>query len=66
MEKAKVLAKSSTGNVSRCPGGCIHLNIPGISLHLTELQFITLSRMMQDASSCLMDESLKILLDDTN
>jgi len=66
MENGQFLAKSSAGNVSRCPGGCIHLNIPGVSLHLTELQFITLSRLMQDASTCLLDGALKSLLDDTN
>lgn len=65
MEEAKFLAKSSAGNISRCPGGCVHVNIPGISLQMTELQFIAVSRLMQDASTCLMDGALKILLDDS-
>lgn len=64
MEKGKFLAKSSAGNIARCPGGCVHINIPGVSLHMKELQFIAVSRLMQDASTCLMDGALKLLLED--
>lgn len=64
MNKANILAISSAGNVTRCPGGCVHVNIPGVSLHLTELQFVGLSRLVQDASANLMDETFNILLED--
>ena len=66
MEKAKLLAENSVGNIQRCPGGCVHINIPGVSLHLNEFQFVSLSRMMQEASSKLMDHTLRMLCDDTN
>jgi hypothetical protein len=33
---------------------------------MSEEQFIAMSRMMQEASGCLMDKALKILLDDNN
>lgn len=65
MNKANVLANSSAGNITRCPGGCVHVNIPGVSLHLTEIQFVGLSRLVQDASANLMDETFNIILDES-
>jgi len=62
MKKIKMIAKNSAGNVMRCPGGIVHINIPGVSLHLHELQFIAVARLMQDASSCLMEDALSVLL----
>ena len=64
MEKMKILVRNSVGNVMKCPGGVIHVNIPGVSLHLNEIQFVSFSRMIQEASSNLMDDALRILLDD--
>ena len=65
MEKVKVLVKNSTGNVMRCSGGIVHVNIPGVSLHLDDLQFISLSRMMSEAADKLMNGALKVLMEDT-
>ena len=65
MEKGHLLATSSAGVVARCPGGRVHVSIPGVSLHMTELDFLAVSRLMQEASTCLMDDSLKTLLDDS-
>ncbi|NCU33204.1 MAG: hypothetical protein EOM23_09810 [Candidatus Moranbacteria bacterium] len=65
MEKGTFLAKSSAGNITRCIGGCLHVNIPGVSLHMTEEQFIAVSRLMQDASESIMNSALKILFDDS-
>lgn len=63
MENMEILVKGSGGNVMKCPGGVIHVNISGVSLHLNELEFINLSRMMQEASSGLVNDVLRDLSD---
>lgn len=66
MQKAKVLAKNSTGNIVRCPGGVVHINIPGVSLHLDDFQFVSVARLVSEASSKLMDGALKVLMEDAS
>ena len=66
MNQSKILVKNqAVGTIFRCQGGVIHVNLHGVSLHLNEDAFLTFSRMVQEASSKLMDEGLRILLDDS-
>ncbi len=66
MHQSKILVKNQAiGSIFRCQHGIIHVNLCGVSLHLDEDAFLSFSRMVQEASSKLMDESLRILLDDT-
>lgn len=64
-KKVKVLARNSAGSVMRCPGGVVHVNIPGVSLHLDDFQFVSLSRLVSSASEKLMDGAIKVLMEDT-
>ena len=65
MDQSKILVKNqAVGSIFRCPGGVIHVNLHGISLHLNELAFLSFARMTQEASSKLMDDGLRIILDD--
>lgn len=66
MDQSKLLVKNEAiGSVFKCQHGVIHVNLHGVSLHLNEIAFLSFARMMQEASSKLMDEGLRILLDDT-
>ncbi len=53
------------GSVFRCQHGVIHINLRGVSLHLNEIAFLSFARMMQEASSQLMDDGLRILMEGT-
>lgn len=65
MDQSKILVKNQTiGSIFRCQGGIIHVNLHGISLHFNELAFLQFSRMAQEASSRLMDDGLKVLLEE--
>ncbi|MDO9464378.1 MAG: hypothetical protein Q7J67_03680 [bacterium] len=65
MDQSKVLGKNqAVGNVFKCQGGIIHVNVHGVSLHFDDLSFLNFARMVQDASSKLMDDGLKNLLKD--
>ena len=66
MGQSKILVKNQAiGSVFKCQGGVIHVNLYGMSLHFNEFAFLNFSRMVQEASSNLMDQSLRTLLDDT-
>ena len=65
MDQSEILGKNQAiGSVFRCQHGIVHVNLHGVSLHLHEGAFLSFSRMVQEASSKLMDEGLRILLDD--
>jgi hypothetical protein len=65
MEQNKILVTNPPlGSVFKCPGGIIHVNINGVSLHFEELVFSGFFRICQDASSKLMDDGLKNILAD--
>lgn len=65
MNRSKMLVKNHTmGSIFRCSGGTIHVNIRGVSLHFSETAFLSFARMLQEASSKLMDDGLKILMED--
>lgn len=64
MNQSKVLIKNQDGSIFKCQGGLIHVNLPGVSLHLNEVTFLSIARMMQKASSTLIDDGLRVLLDD--
>ena len=65
MKKGQHLAKKNgIGNVFRCSGGCVHVNMYGVSLNFNELSFLKFSNMVQEASSKMLDEGLKVLLED--
>ena len=65
MDQSKILVKNqAVGSIFRCQGGVIHVNLQGISLHFNEAAFLSFAGMAQEASSKLMDEGLRILLDD--
>lgn len=61
MEKVKLLAKSSLGQVVICKCCMVHVSIPGISLHLSDSQFTRLSQMVNEASDKLVDGALQML-----
>jgi hypothetical protein len=62
VKEASILAKTNIGTIFRCSGGCIHLRLPGITLHLSEFQFISVSGLMQEGAERLVGESLQTLL----
>ena len=65
MDQSKMFVKNQAiGSIFRCQGGIIHVNLHGMSLHFNEFAFLQFARMAQEASSKLMDEGLKILLED--
>jgi|AGTN01.3.fsa_nt_gi hypothetical protein len=64
MQKNGKLAESMAGNIIKCPEGCIHVNLAGVSLHLNEMQFLCFALMVQEASSKLMGNALNIKFDD--
>lgn len=65
MDQSKILVKNQAiGSIFRCQGGIIHVNLNGISLHFNEFAFLQFARMAQEASSCLIDDGLKVLLEE--
>ncbi|RKY30420.1 MAG: hypothetical protein DRP68_06140 [Candidatus Omnitrophota bacterium] len=56
------LAKNKMGNIFKCPHGIIHIRLKGITLHFTEEAFEEFSLMVKQASSKLMEMSLKDLI----
>lgn len=64
MGQAKVLAKGPMGQVAMCECCVVHVDIPGMSLHLNDWQFLSLARMMNDASGKIMNATLKMLSED--
>jgi hypothetical protein len=63
MDESKMLGENqAVGNVFKCQGGIIHVNVRGASLHFDDFSFLNFSRMVQDASVRLMDEGLKDIL----
>jgi hypothetical protein len=65
MDQSKMLVKNHTmGSVFKCSGGVIHVNLHGISLHFNEFAFLSFARMLQEASSKLMDDGLRVLMED--
>jgi hypothetical protein len=66
MDQSKMLVNNHTmGSVFKCAGGVIHVNLHGISLHFNEFAFLQFARMLQEASSKLMDDGLRVLMEDT-
>lgn len=64
MGDAKVLAKGPMGRVAICECCVVHVDIPGISLHLNDWQFLSLAKMMNDASEKIMNTTLRILTEE--
>ena len=56
------LVKNKMGSIFKCPHGIIHLRLKGITLHFTEEAFEEFSWMVKQASSKLMEISLKDLI----
>ena len=56
------LAKNKMGSIFKCPHGIIHVRVKGITLHFTEEAFEEFSLMVKQASSKLMEMSLKNLI----
>ena len=56
------LSKNKIGSIFRCPHGIIHVRVKGITLHFTEEAFEEFSLMVKQASSKLMEMSLKNLI----
>lgn len=64
MKQIKILSKNAMGKVAICECGVVHINIPGISLHLTDWTFVNLALMMSEASDKLMNAGLKMLCEE--
>ncbi|MDD3345612.1 MAG: hypothetical protein PHO34_04205 [Candidatus Omnitrophica bacterium] len=65
MGEGKMLVKNQPlGNVFKCPGGIVHINVGGVSLHFEEHVFLEFAGMVKEASSRLIDEGLKSILED--
>lgn len=59
MEGNIELAKNETmGNIVRCVHGIVHINYMGVSLHFTQLTFMSFAQMIEEARSRLLDEWL--------
>lgn len=56
------LSKNKIGSIVMCPHGIIHVHVRGITLHFTEEAFEEFSLMVKQASSKLMEMSLKKLI----
>jgi len=56
------LAKNRIGSIFKCPHGIIHVRVKGITLHFTEEAFEEFGLMVKQASSKLMEISLKDLI----
>ena len=56
------LAKNRVGSILKCPHGITHIRLKGITLHFTEEAFEEFSWMVKEASSKLMEISLKDLI----
>ena len=66
MGQSKILVKNSAiGSVFKCQRGIIHVNLQGMSVHLNEAAFLNFAKMLQEASSKLIDDGLRILMEDT-
>ena len=66
MKRNLILAQSEVmGNIQRCCGGVVHLFLPdGMAVRFTEEAFLEFASLVKEASSRLVDESLRVLLDD--
>ena len=65
MDQGKMLIKNKTiGSVFKCKGGIVHVNLYGASLQFDEYVLLQFARMIQEASSRLMDNALRIILED--
>ncbi len=56
------LAKNKIGSVYGCPHKIVHIHLKGITLHFTEEAFEEFSLMIKEATSKLMEMSLKDLI----
>ena len=66
MGQSKILVKNQgIGSVFKCRSGVIHVNFHGMSVHFNECAFLSFAKMVQEASSKLMDDGLRILMEDT-
>ncbi len=62
-----ILSKNShLGCIYKCQGGVIHINISGASFHFDQLNFLSFSSMVNEASTKLLNEEMNTLLNENS
>ena len=62
MENMIELSKNEMGSIYKCQHGVVHIHCKGVSLHFTEEAFLSFTRLVDKASSKLMDLNLAELI----